>query len=58
MFKNMRVGVGLTLGFAGVLILTAMLAYMGIDRMLGIKDDLDEVSSLRMTRIMQVGTGE
>lgn len=33
MFKNMRVGVRLTLGFAGVLILTAMLAYMGIERL-------------------------
>jgi hypothetical protein len=50
MFKNMRVGVSLTLGFAGVLTLKAMLAYIGIDRMQGIMDDLDEVSGLRMTR--------
>lgn len=56
MFKNMRVGVRLTLGFVAVLILTVMLASMGIDRMQRIEDGLEEVSSLRMTRIMQVGT--
>ncbi len=56
MFKNMRVGVRLALGFAAVLILTAMLAYMGIARMQDIKDDLDEVASLRVTRIIQVAT--
>jgi hypothetical protein len=50
MFKNMRVGVRLTIGFAGVLILKTMLAYIGIDRMQGIMNDLDEVSGLRMTR--------
>nr|WP_288913994.1 methyl-accepting chemotaxis protein [uncultured Pseudomonas sp.] len=54
MFKNMRVGVRLTFGFATVLVLTAAIAYMGIERLQGIKADLDEVSSLRMTRVVQV----
>ena len=56
MFKNMRVGARLTLGFATVLSLTALLTYMGIDRMQAIKADLDEVASLRMTRVIQVAT--
>ena len=56
MFKNMRVGARLTLGFATVLSLTALLTYMGIDRMQAIKADLDEVVSLRMTRVIQVAT--
>ncbi|UZD97773.1 methyl-accepting chemotaxis protein [Pseudomonas corrugata] len=56
MFKNMRVGVRLTLGFATVLILTAAIAYLGIERLQGIKGDLDEVSGVRMTRITQIAT--
>ncbi len=55
-FSNMRVGTKLGLGFVSVLVLTAMLAYMGIERMRTIKGDLDKVSSLPMTRIVQVAT--
>ncbi|HSX90379.1 MAG TPA: MCP four helix bundle domain-containing protein, partial [Pseudomonas sp.] len=55
-FSNMRIGIRLTLGFASVLILMAALAWMGIDRMQDIKEDLDEVSSLRMSRIVQIAT--
>nr|WP_298165037.1 methyl-accepting chemotaxis protein [uncultured Pseudomonas sp.] len=55
-FSNMRIGTRLTLGFVSVLILMAILAWMGIDRMRDIKADLDEVSSLRMSRIVQIAT--
>ena len=43
LFKNLRIGVRLTIGFGLVLALLAIIAGLGISRMAGIKDKLDTV---------------
>ncbi|NJB67708.1 methyl-accepting chemotaxis protein [Desulfobaculum xiamenense] len=50
MLKNMKLGVKMTLGFAVVLVLTAMVAGVGLRGMTGVNDRVDKVGS--MTRLV------
>jgi methyl-accepting chemotaxis protein len=51
MFANMKIGVRLTLGFAVVLTLMAVLAFTGINGMSAVEDRLDEIVSDNMLKV-------
>jgi methyl-accepting chemotaxis protein len=51
MFANMKIGLRLTLGFAIVLALMALLAFTGINGMSAVEDRLDEIVSDNMLKV-------
>jgi len=57
MFKNLRIGVRLGLGFALVLILLSGLAYIGITRLAAMNDSVDDIINNKWMKVglLQVG---
>ena len=53
MFKNMKIGTRLGLGFGLVLILLGLVAFIGITRMAGLNDSIDKVVSDRWPKTVQ-----
>jgi len=50
MFANMKIGLRLTLGFVVVLVLMAMIAFVGVRGMSSVQTQLDEIVKVNMTK--------
>ena len=57
MFKNMKIGMRLALGFGIVLILLAVIAFLGITRMASINDSVDDITKNKWPKVVLLETG-
>jgi len=57
MFKNMKIGVRLGLGFGLVLILLAAIAFLGITRMASINDSVEDIAKNKWPKVVLLETG-
>ncbi|MFA6313474.1 MAG: methyl-accepting chemotaxis protein [Sterolibacterium sp.] len=57
MFKNMKIGMRLGLGFGLVLILLAVIAFLGITRMASINDSVEDIAKNKWPKVVLLEAG-